>query len=452
MDMKSTSQAMETEKIPRLLAQLAIPAVVAQIINLLYNIVDRIYIGHISGVGAAALTGVGLFTPILMLINAFAMLAGSGGAPRAAISMGKKDNKTAEKILGNCFALLILMAVILTVVFFTFAPQLLTLFGASEKTLPYGVAYARIYILGSIFVLIVMGMNPFITTQGFAKISMMTTIIGAVINIILDPVLIFGLGPFPKMGIEGAALATGIGQAAGAVLYLIFYIVNPLPVKYRKKYLKADLKLWKKLYVIGIPASLNLALPSLLISVLNVILTGYGEVYVFVLGVYYKLQTFLYLPANGIVQGMRPLLGYNYGAGEIKRVKKLFGISVLLNGMIMLVGTIICFTASETLMGMFTENPETVRLGTAALQIISIGFIPSAISVTASGALEGLSKGAQSLVISLLRYIIVIIPAAYLLCHFAGADAVWNAFWICEFITAVVVGIGIKYYWNRLLQ
>ena len=144
MNSKSNSQAMETEKIPRLLAQLAIPAVVAQIINLLYNIVDRIYIGHISGVGAAALTGVGLFTPILMLINAFAMLAGSGGAPRAAISMGKKDNKTAEKILGNCFALLILMAVILTVVFFTFAPQLLTLFGASEKTLPYGVAYARI--------------------------------------------------------------------------------------------------------------------------------------------------------------------------------------------------------------------------------------------------------------------------------------------------------------------
>ena len=164
MNSKSNAQAMETEKIPRLLAQLAIPAVVAQIINLLYNIVDRIYIGHIPGVGAAALTGVGLFTPILMLINAFAMLAGSGGAPRAAISMGKKDNKTAEKILGNCFAILMLMAAALTVIFFTFAPQLLTMFGASDKTLPYGVDYSRIYILGSIFVLIVMGMNPFITT------------------------------------------------------------------------------------------------------------------------------------------------------------------------------------------------------------------------------------------------------------------------------------------------
>ena len=171
MNSKSNTQAMETEKIPRLLARLAIPAVVAQIINLLYNIVDRIYIGHIPGVGAAALTGVGLFTPILMLINACAMLAGAGGAPRAAISMGKKDNKTAEKILGNCFVILLLMAVALTVLFFAFAPQLLTLFGASDQTLPYGVDYARIYILGSIFVLIVMGMNPFITTQGFAKIS-----------------------------------------------------------------------------------------------------------------------------------------------------------------------------------------------------------------------------------------------------------------------------------------
>ena len=218
MNSKSNTQAMETEKIPRLLAQLAIPAVVAQIINLLYNIVDRIYIGHISGVGAAALTGVGLFTPILMLINAFAMLAGSGGAPRAAISMGKKDNKTAEKILGNCFSLLVLMAITLTVIFFILAPTLLTLFGASEKTLPYAVAYARIYILGSIFVLIVLGMNPFITTQGFAKISMLTTVIGAVINIILDPIFIFVF----NLGVRGAAIATVLSQAVGAIWILRF--------------------------------------------------------------------------------------------------------------------------------------------------------------------------------------------------------------------------------------
>ena len=176
---------METGSIPKLLAQLAIPAVVAQVINLLYNIVDRIYIGHIPGIGAAALTGVGLFAPILMLLNAFAMLVGSGGAPRAAIAMGKKDHDTAEKIVGNCFTLLTGLAVILTILFYISAPTLLKLFGASSATMSYATAYARIYILGSFFVLIVLGMNPFITTQGFAKISMMTTVIGAVINIMI---------------------------------------------------------------------------------------------------------------------------------------------------------------------------------------------------------------------------------------------------------------------------
>ena len=284
------------------------------------------------------------------------------------------------------------------------------------------------------------------------KLTKISLMIGCISNIILDPLLIFGVGIFPEMGIRGAALATGLGQVFTVIVYLIAYKKCSIPVEISRKYLELNRNLDGKLYMVGIPAILNIALPSVLISFLNQILSAFSGSYVVVLGIYYKLQTFLYLPASGIVQGMRPLIGYNYGAGEIQRVKKLFGISVLLNGMIMLAGTIICFTASETLMGMFTENPETVRLGTAALQIISIGFIPSAISVTASGALEGLSKGAQSLVISLLRYIIVIIPAAYLLCHFAGADAVWNAFWICEFITAVVVGIGIKYYWNRLLQ
>lgn len=204
---------MGTGSIPRLMAQLAIPAVVAQVVNLLYNIVDRIYIGHMAEVGAVALTVVGLFTPILMLINAFAMLAGSGGAPRAAISMGEKDNRTAEKIMGNCFSLLLILAVVLTISFYALAPTLLRLFGASDVTLPYAVDYARIYILGTVFVLIVLGMNTFISTQGFAKISMMTTVIGAVINIILDPIFIFGL----HLGVRGAALATVLSQAVGAI-------------------------------------------------------------------------------------------------------------------------------------------------------------------------------------------------------------------------------------------
>ena len=210
---------MGSGSIPKLLAQLALPAVVAQVVNLLYNIVDRIYIGHMPEVGASALTGVGLFTPILMLITAFAMLCGSGGAPRAAIAMGRGDDDAAEKIMGNCFTLLLILAAVLTVVFYFAAPSLLVLFGASEKTLPYALDYARIYIIGTIFVLIVMGMNPFVTTQGFATFSMMTTVIGAVCNIILDPILIF----CPQYGgarcRHGDCHQPGGGRGVGAALF-----------------------------------------------------------------------------------------------------------------------------------------------------------------------------------------------------------------------------------------
>lgn len=251
---------MGSGSIPKLLAQLAIPAVVAQVVNLLYNIVDRIYIGHIPEIGASALTGVGLFTPILMLINAFAMLAGSGGAPRAAISMGKKDNDTAEKILGNCFSLLLIFAVLLTAVFYCAAPTLLRMFGASDVTLPYAVDYSRIYILGSIFVLIVMGMNSFITTQGFAKISMMTTLIGAIINIILDPIFIFIFG----MGVKGAALATVLSQAVGALWILRFLTGNKTILRLKKENMKLDPKIFGPCLALGISTFVMLSTESLL--------------------------------------------------------------------------------------------------------------------------------------------------------------------------------------------
>ena len=251
---------METGSIPRLLAQLAIPAVVAQVINLLYNIVDRIYIGHIPGIGAAALTGVGLFTPILMLLNAFAMLVGSGGAPRAAIAMGKKDNDLAEKILGNCFTLLVGLAVVLTIVFYVSAPTLLRLFGASDVTLTYATDYARIYILGSFFVLIVLGMNTFITTQGFAKISMMTTIIGAVINIILDPIFIFALG----MGVKGAALATVLSQTVGAVWILRFLTGRKTILRLKRSNMHLDPKVFGPCLALGISTFVMLSTESLL--------------------------------------------------------------------------------------------------------------------------------------------------------------------------------------------
>ena len=243
---------------------------------------------------------------------------------------------------------------------------------------------------------------------------------------------------------RGAALATGIGQLLTLIFYLFAYFLRPISVRISRKYLIQDKHLDLKLYGIGIPAILNLALPSLLISFLNGLLAAYDQCYVVVVGIYYKLQTFLYLPANGIIQGMRPLVGFNYGAGEIKRVKRIYHLTLCMNGVIMLLGMIICFSASPYLIGMFTDNATTISVGGNALRIICCGFLISTVSITASGALEGLSKGGQSLIISLLRYILFIIPIAFVLCKAFGPQCVFHAFWITEILTAAIAALLMK--------
>lgn len=257
---ETKKQDMGTGSVKRKMVQLAVPAVVAQVINLLYNIVDRIYIGHIPEIGAHALTGVGLFTPILMLITAFAMLAGSGGAPLAAIAMGRGEQDRAEKIMGNCFTALLLMALVLTGVFFQFLPELIRLFGGSGNTIPYGVTYGRIYSLGCVFVLVVMGMNPFITTQGFAKISMLTTVIGAVINIILDPILIFAL----DLGVAGAAIATVLSQAVSAVWILKFLTGKQTILKLKVRNMKLEGKIILPCLGLGLSSFIMVSTESIL--------------------------------------------------------------------------------------------------------------------------------------------------------------------------------------------
>ena len=233
-----------------------------------------------------------------------------------------------------------------------------------------------------------MAMEKIFQAVGKMMMTMVCMMAGCVANIILDPMMIFGWGPFPEMGIEGAALATGVGQVLSLALYLVFYFWGKFPLRIRFKGLREEMALAGRMYAVGVPAALNLALPSLLISALNIILAGFSQVYVLVLGVYYKLQTFLYLPANGIVQGMRPVIGYNYGAGEHARVQKIFRTALLLSAGIMAVGTVLCWAAPESLIGLFSENPETVAAGAEALRIISLGFIVSSVSVIASGALE----------------------------------------------------------------
>lgn len=451
MNSRSNTQAMETEKIPRLLAQLAIPAVVAQIINLLYNIVDRIYIGHISGVGAAALTGVGLFTPILMLINAFAMLAGSGGAPRAAISMGKKDNKTAEQILGNCFALLVLMAIILTIIFFILAPKLLTLFGASAKTLPYAVAYARIYILGSIFVLIVLGMNPFITTQGFAKISMLTTIIGAVINIILDPIFIFVF----NLGVRGAAIATVLSQAVGAIWILRFLSGEKTILHLKKENFRLQKDIILPCLALGISTFVMLSTESILSISFTSSLSRYGgDIAVGAMTIITSISQLATLPLQGICQGGQPIMSYNFGAGNKDRVKKAFFTQFKVCAIFTTLFCIIVTAFPRLFAGIFSNNTELITYTAWALRIYMAGIFSLGFQVCCQQSFMALGQAKVSLLLACLRKLILLIPLIFILPLFIQNKvfAVFLAEPISDILAAIITTLTFLSRFNKILD
>lgn len=403
---------MGTEKIPKLLAQLAIPAVVAQVVNLLYNIVDRIYIGHISGIGASALTGVGLFTPILMLLNAFAMLAGSGGAPRAAIAMGQQEKEKAEKIMGNCFALLIILAVILTTVFYLFAPQLLRAFGASDVTLPYAVEYARIYILGSIFVLLVLGMNPFITTQGFAKISMLTTVIGAVINILLDPVFIFVLG----MQVRGAALATVISQAVGAMWILKFLSGKKTILQLKKKNMRLEKAVILPCLALGISNFTMLSTESILSISFTTSLSRYGgDMAVGTMTIINSVSQLVTMPIQGICQGGQPIISYNFGARNNDRVKEAFFTQFKVCVLFSTVCWGILMIAPQIFAGMFSGNEELVLYTAWTLRIYMAGIFAMGFQLCCQQSFMALGQAKVSLFLAVLRKLILLIPLIFLL-------------------------------------
>ena len=398
--------------IPSLLAKLAIPAVVAQVVNLLYNIVDRIYIGHIPEIGASALTGVGLFTPILMLINAFAMLAGSGGAPRAAIYMGKKDNNTAEKIVGNCFSFLMICAVFLTAVFYITAPKLLVLFGASSVTLSYAVSYARIYVLGSVFVLIVLGMNLFITTQGFAKISMLTTVIGAVINIILDPVFIFVLG----MGVSGAALATVISQAVGAVWILRFLTGDKTILKLKMCNLRLKADIIGPCLALGISSFVMMSTESILsISFTSSLSKFGGDVAVGAMTIITSTSQLILMPVQGICQGGQPILSFNYGANKNDRVKKAFFTQFKVCIIFTCVCWIIMMLFPQIFAGMFTSDAELVKYTAWALRIYMAGIFSIGFQISCQQSFMALGQAKVSLILACLRKLILLIPLIFIL-------------------------------------
>lgn len=444
-------QDMGTGSIKRLMVQMAVPALVGQVINLLYNIVDRIYIGHIPEIGGTALTGVGLFTPILMLITAFAMLAGAGGAPRAAIAMGQGDKDRAEKIVGNCFTMLMVMAVVLTAVFYVTAPALLRLFGASDATLPYAVEYGRIYILGSVFVLTVMGMNTFITTQGFAKISMLTTVIGAVINIVLDPIFIFLF----KMGVSGAALATVLSQAVSAVWILRFLTGSGTILRLKKENLKLEAPVILPCLGLGVSSFVMVSTESILSVCFTSSLARFGgDVAVGAMTVLTSINQLITMPLTGICQGGQPLISYNYGARKYERVKEAFFCQF---------GTCVAYTTafwgllmaqSHVFAGIFTNDAALVDYTAWAMKIFlacgfSVGF-----QISCQQAFMALGQAKISLVMALLRKVFLLIPMIFVLPVFFEQKtfAVFLAEPVSDLIAAAVTTFLFFRFFTRMLK
>ena len=445
------NQDMGTGSVRKWMVQLAVPALVGQVVNLLYNIVDRIYIGHIPEIGGAALTGVGLFTPILMLITAFAMMAGSGGAPRAAIAMGQGDKEKAEKILGNCFTVLMGMAVILTVVFYFACPTLLRWFGASDATLPYAVEYGRIYILGSIFVLTTMGMNVFITTQGFAKISMLTTVIGAVTNIVLDPILIFGF----DMGVRGAAVATVCSQAVSAIWILRFLTGKKTILKLKVSNMKLIPSIILPCLGLGVSTFVMLSTESILsISFTSSLAKFGGDVAVGAMTVLTSINQLMTMPLSGVCQGGQPLISYNYGAKKLDRVKKAFycqfGVCVAYT----VVFWLLLMTMPNVFAGIFTSDTAIVDYTAWAIRVfLALGFSVG-FQISCQQAFMALGQAKISLIMALLRKVFLLIPLIFILPLFFADKtfAVFLAEPIADIVAAAVTTFMFFRFFRKLMK
>ena len=449
--MAKGKQDMGTGSVKKLMVQMAVPAVVAQVINLLYNIVDRIYIGHIPEIGGLALTGVGLFTPILMLITAFAMLAGAGGAPRAAIAMGEGNREKAERIVGNCFTVLMILGVILTVVFYQYCPNLIRLFGGSDATLPYALEYANIYICGSVFVLIVMGMNPFITTQGFARISMLTTVIGAVINIVLDPILIFGF----HLGVSGAALATVLSQAVSATWILKFLTGKQTLLKLRLANMKLIPSIIGPCLALGVSSFVMVSTESILsISFTSSLARFGGDVAVGAMTVLTSINQLVTMPLTGICQGGQPLISFNYGAKKYDRVREAFFCQFVTCVSYTVVFWLLLITVPQMFAGIFTSDTALVEYATWAMRIFFLGAFSVGFQISCQQAFMALGQAKMCLLMACLRKIILLIPLIFILPMFFAdkAFAVFLAEPVSDVIAAAVTTLLFFRFFTRMLK
>ncbi len=409
--MKDNKEMLGTAPIGKLLFKLAIPTVVAQLINMLYNIVDRIYIGHMPGDGSLALTGVGVCMPLIMIVSAFAALIASGGAPKASICMGKGRRESAEKILGGCFTLQLIISAILTVVLLIWNEDLLLLFGASENTISYATDYMSIYAVGTVFVQLTLGMGAFITAQGFAKTGMITVLIGAVSNIILDPIFIFGF----KMGVKGAALATVISQAISCVWVLTFLCGKKTYLKLRKKNMWIDGKLVFPCVALGFATFIMQGSESVISVCFNASLLKYGgDIAVGAMTILTSVMQFAMLPMQGIGQGAQPISSYNFGAGNADRVKKIFKLllavcviyACVMWGAIMLFPTVFA--------GIFTPDPELIAFTAKALRIYCGALCLFGIQIACQMTFVSTGNAPCSIIVAVVRKFVLLLPLIYI--------------------------------------
>lgn len=444
-DAQKTTSGKENElgtgSIGKLLFSLAVPAITAQLVNMLYNIVDRIYIGHIPDIGTAALTGVGITFPIIVLIMAFSSLVAMGGAPRAAIAMGEGDHEKAERTMGNCLTALLVISVVLTAVFLIFDEPILWAFGASENTIGYAMDYMQIYVCGTLFVQLALGMNMFITTQGFAKTSMLTVVIGAALNIALDPLFIFVF----DMGVQGAAIATVLSQAVSAVWVMAFLMGKRTTIKIKKKYMPLRKNILLPVLALGVSPFIMQSTESLLSVVLNTSLLRYGgDVAVGAYTVIASIMQIVNLPLQGLTQGAQPITSYNYGAKNYGRVKKSVRLLLTCTLTYSAVFWLALMLVPQIFVGVFTSDPELTKTAVWATRIFMFGCFAFGAQGGCQQSFLALGQAKVSLLLALLRKIVLLIPLIYILPMFFSNNlfGVFVAEPIADILAAAVTVIS----------
>lgn len=449
--MENNKNFLGTEPIGRLLFKLTVPTVIAQLVNMLYNIVDRIFIGHLPNAGSLALTGVGVCMPIIMIVSAFAALVSSGGAPRASIAMGKGEIDFAEKTLGGCFLLQVIVSIILTIVLLIFGEDLLLAFGASENTIGYASSYLNIYAFGTLFVQLTLGMNAFVTAEGFTRVSMASVAVGAIINIVLDPIMIFGL----NMGVRGAALATVISQAVSCIVVVAFLCSKKSLLRPKPCNLNIKPEVVLPCIALGTAAFIMQASESVISVCFNSSLLKYGgDIAVGAMTILTSVMQFAMLPLQGIAQGAQPITSFNYGAKNAERVKKTFRLLLRVSLIYSVTLWAVVMLMPNIFVGIFTPEAEMIEFASKALRIYMAVMFMFGIQIACQMTFTALGNAKSSIIVAITRKFILLLPLIYIMPNIVSdkTTGVYLAEPVADFIAVSFTAILFSFQFKKALK